>query len=153
MTNPIVALKDRLINHLLIQPESLDMSEFSRASALYVTTFCLAGLILTVSGVGMTYGPQGKAYGLREGETLPSAQWVRHEVSLSERAVDPATVIIPAKARELWAKAYGDRAAKLLPFYARDWELDTSRLSQVTPEKLIQFLQVINSVAALAVAA
>jgi hypothetical protein len=148
MKNALVPLKDQLIHHLVTQPESLDMSEFSRVSALCVTTFCLAGLILTVSRVGMRYGPEGRAFGLQEAEIPPNARWVTYEVSLSKKPVNPATVVIPAKARELWAAAYGDAAAKLLPFYARDWELETCHLSQVTPEKLIQLLQVINTVAA-----
>lgn len=147
MKKPLVALKDRIVRRLMAEPECLNMAEFSRVSVLFVPTFCLAGLILDESRVAMAYGPEGRAIGLLEGEAPPTPSWVRYETSLSEVAVDPATVVIPAKARQLWAADHGDAAAKLLPFYGRDWELEPHQMHQVMPERLIQLLEAINAVA------
>jgi len=147
MKHHLVALKDRIIRRLMAHPECLNMSEFSRISALFVPTFCLAGLILDESGVGMQHGGDGRAMGLLACEAQPSPSWIRYETSLSKEIVAPENVVIPAKARELWAIEHGAAAAKILPFYARDWELETPQLGQITPERLIQLLQTINIVA------
>lgn len=149
MQNPLFALKDRILDRLIARPETLDMAEFSRVSAYLVTTFCLAGLILDESGVRLKYSDAGVAVGLADGERKPSQQWVAYEISLSGAPnVDRAFIVMAARARELWAAAYGERAARLLPFYARDWEVDPSQLRTIRPEKVISLLQAINVVAA-----
>jgi hypothetical protein len=147
MKNPLVALEDRMVHRLMTEPECLEMSEFSRVSALFVTTFCLAGLILDESGVQMEYGPEGRAIALLAGESQPSPRWVAYEMSLSDMNVRREMVVIQAKARELWADQYGDAAAKLLPFYARDWDLEPHEAHQVTPEQVISLLRSVNAVA------
>lgn len=147
MMNPQLTLKDKVVIRLVSTPECLDMREFSALSEICGTTFCLAGLILDESGVVLEYSPEGIAVGLEEGEIPPSSYWVAFEVSLSVRPVAPSRVMIAAKARELWAAEFGAAAAKLLPFYAPDWEVDAEDLDQVTPDRVVELLQVINLVA------
>lgn len=157
MNTQISTLQERVIHRLVTDPEGLNMSEFSAVSTVGAvgavgrkrkaacrTTFCLAGLILDESQVCMEYGPRGLAVGLEEGEEQPADYWIDHELSLSPRLVDRSAVAIAAKARELWAAAYGEEAAKLLPFYAPDWQ--TKNLAKVKPPQVIELLQVINEV-------
>lgn len=152
MNNPSLALKERVVIRLVSRPETLDMRSFSarprtksKRNLFYGLTFCLAGLILDESQVGMQYDSRGAAVALAKGEAPPSRQWVDHELSLAENKVKPSLVVIAAKARELWAAEYGDAAAKLLMFYEPEWN---ARLEDVTAEQVVQFLQVVNVLAA-----
>lgn len=142
MNNPHLPLKERVVIRLSTDPESLDMSQFES---------CLAGLILDVSDIPLAYDAEGSAIGLAKGVNPPSRRWVKHEVYRS--GVDPAKVVIPAKAREVWAKEYGEEAAKLLPFYGQEWGVQPSKLDQVKAEAVIDVLLSINDVAAERVAA
>jgi hypothetical protein len=164
MNTQYLTLQERVINRLVTDPDILDMTEFSalssttsssrkkrKAKTACSTTFCLAGLILDESQVCMEYGPEGFAVGLEEGEDPPAERWIEHELSLSEHLVDRSIVLIAAKARELWAGAHGEVAAKLLPFYAPDWE--TKNLATVKPDQVVELLQIINDVFATKAAA
>lgn len=147
MKNPQLSLKDKVVVRLISAPDCLDMREFSALSESG-TTFCIAGLILDVSGVVLEYSPEGIAVGLEAGEAPPASRWVEYEMSISARPVAPSRVMIAAKARELWAEEFGDAAAQVLPFYAPDWEVDAEDLEQVTADRVVELLQVINLVAA-----
>jgi len=147
MKNPQLSLKDRVIIRILTRPECLRMEEFSVTSSCG-TTFCLAGLICDECGVSMRYRSNGVAMGLAPGETPPAQRWIRHEMSLSDRPVGRLYVLIAAKARELWAAEYGEKAAKLLLFYAPEWGVAREDLDQVDPMDVVDFLQVVNEYAA-----
>lgn len=142
MNNPHLPLKERVVIRLSTNPESLDMSQFES---------CLAGVILDVSDIPLAYDAEGSAIGLAKGITPPSRRWVKLEVFRS--GLDPVKVVIPAKAREVWAKEYGEEAAKLLPFYGLEWGVGPSELDQVKAEAVIDVLLFINDVAAERVAA
>jgi hypothetical protein len=146
MNNQHLPLKERVVIRLSTSPESLDMSAFAIRQTTQGTTFCLAGLILDVSDVTMTYDADGAALGLAKGVTPPSRRWVKHEVYRS--GLEPTKVVIPAKARELWANEYGEEAAELLPFYGTEWGVEPSNLDQVTAEDVINVLLSVNAVAA-----
>ena len=147
MKKPHLPLKDRIVARLMRDPACLRMDEFSDISGECGTTFCLAGIILHESGVVMEYGPKGLAVGLEEGESLPSARWVDHEISLSARRVQRSSVMIAAKAREIWAAAYGDESAEMLPFYGPDWGLDHREMNQVKAEHVVGVLEIISGLA------
>jgi hypothetical protein len=147
-----LSLKDKVIVRLTMAPECLDMREFSALGSCG-TTFCLAGLILHESGVFLEYSPEGIAVGLEEGETPPASHWVDYEISLSARPVAPSRVMIAAKAREAWASEFGDEAARLLPFYGPDWQVEPEDMDQVTAEQVVELIQVINAVAGELIAA
>lgn len=154
MINPSPALKEKIIINLTTDPDSLNMLHYgtlARGAPTRSTkkrrlraTFCLVGHILVAAGIAMEY-EDGIAVRLGAREKPPTAQWVAYEVSISEVAVDPRAVALPAKARECWADRYGDEAARRLPFYGPDWELEPHQLNQVTPGRVIEALQVINA--------
>jgi hypothetical protein len=145
MINRRLPLKDRAIVWLTTRPQQFSMAEFS-FSTRNAKTFCLAGLILELSGVRMAYSDEGIATALKKGEAPPSPRWIAFELSLSVRPMSVASVTIAAKARELWAAEHGADAAELLPFYAADWEVKQSELGSVTAEQVIEVLQVVNLV-------
>jgi hypothetical protein len=147
MKNPRLSLLQRIIIRLIATPQCFSMAEFSALSGSCGTTFCIAGLILDECGVVMEYSPEGVAVGLEEGEEPPAKRWVEYEISLSAAPVKPHSVMIAAKARELWAADYGDESAMLLPFYGPEWGLDNADVGQVTAVQVVELLQVINHLA------
>lgn len=114
------SLTDRVFNRLVRTPSVLGMSQFSERTP-QGTTFCLGGLILDESNVILTYDLQGRASGLAKGQRAPSPFWINHEL-VQLVGVDAEDVLMPAKAREIWAAEHGEYAGKLLPLYAEDWE-------------------------------
>lgn len=142
-------LKDRIVTRLTREPTCLGMAEFSALSGECGTTFCLAGTVLDESGVAMEYDTEGCAVGLKEGETPPAERWIDHEMALAAGPVSRSSVMIPAKAREIWAAQYGDESAEMLPFYGADWELDNREMSQVTVEQVVEVLEIICGLAEL----
>lgn len=145
---------ERVVRRLIAQPETLGMSQFSTLSGTRTsksksacgTTFCLAGIILDEAGICLEYGPDGVAVGLEEGETPPAAEWLTFEASLTQVAFHVGALTIAAKAREVWAAEYGKEAAKRLPFYGPDFEVESSQLGQVGPQLVIKCVRFINAI-------
>lgn len=136
-------LKARIDDRLTRDPTCLRMAEFSAISPECGTTFCLAGIILDESGVVMEYNPDGLAVGLEEGENVPSDRWVDFEMSLRVRRVPRSSVMIAARAREIWAAEYGDESAEMLPFYGANWGLDNREMDRVTAAQVLGILEII----------
>lgn len=136
------SLIDRAIRRLVTTPSVLDMEHFSVLTD-GGTTFCLAGLILDESAVRMEYHPQlRRAIGLAKGERAPAPEWVRHElsiVSVAHREILAQDVLIPAKAREIWASAYGVTSAKQLPLYPADW--NCVAYDRITADLVVRYLR------------
>jgi hypothetical protein len=139
-------LRSRIIARLLHDPECLEMRFFSRKTECR-TKFCLAGLILDESDVGMDYDAHdGRAKSLAFSVKPASIGWLEHELKRAQRSHDPVgrarpercPLGIAAKAREVWAEAYGVDEARFLPFYAHDWEC---RVEDITPDMVVQRLQ------------
>lgn len=139
-------LRSRIIARLLNDPGCLEMRFFSRQTDEGLK-FCLAGLILNESNIPMEYDAvDGRAKSLAFSVRPASIGWLEHELKRAQRAHDPVgrprpercPLGIAAKAREVWAEAYGVDEARFLPFYAHDWEC---RVEDVTAEMIVQRLQ------------
>lgn len=137
------SLRDRVTTTLVRTPSILDMEHFSMRTD-QGTTLCLAGLILNESGVHMTYDPKlGKANGLAKGTLLPAPEWIRYELSITsiaERQIEAQDVLIPAKARELWAAEHGLDWGMSLPLYAADWGNGVT-YDQITARRVVHYLR------------
>jgi hypothetical protein len=137
MKNREKNLTDRIFTRLVRNPGILCMSQFSMQTPKGLT-FCLGGLILDESGIRVTYNSQGQASGLAKGQRAPSPYWVNKEVQRLV-GVDGEGVLMPAKARELWAAEHGEYAGRVLPLYPEDWETGMT-YERITPEMVLAFL-------------
>lgn len=93
--------------------------------------------------VPVRHNRRGVAIGLGENVAPPAQRWIDDECKRTG-IDDPEVVMIPAKAREIWAAAYGDRAAENLSFYAADWKVKDLRL--VTARQMVEYLRFFNRV-------
>lgn len=132
------SVTDRVITRLVMDEGILDMRYFSRRTE-HGTTYCLAGLILSAAGIGLKYRG-GWAVGLARGEQAPSAESIEHELSQLRGDIPHEAVMIPARAREIWAAEHGDFARRILPLYAEDWGVGTA-YDQITVPMVLAYIR------------
>lgn len=128
-------LKEKLIDLLKKHPEQVDMTIFlqKKRDTACGTTGCLAGNILLAAGVPLI---EHKDILCPSDELVSEAgYWVEREEY--NGCCYPK---IPGVARYLWAKEYGDEAAKQLPFYEDDWD-DSLLFEDLKAKDLINYLQ------------
>lgn len=137
MFNRGKSLTDRVMSRVVKTPSILGMSQFSMLTP-QGKLFCLGGLILDESAIALTYDAKGRASGLAPGQLAPSPFWINYEL---EQLLDVSArdVLMPAKARELWAAEHGEYAGKALPLYADDWE-EGMTYDRITLEMVLNYL-------------
>lgn len=110
-------LKEKVIELLKQDPAGLDMSVWLEQLSDEIdcgTVGCFAGYIIRATGINLVcVRTTGHLYPDYDPETLDSFKSSRFYHYEPE---------IGAFARYLWAKEYGDMAAKALPFYPVEWE-------------------------------
>lgn len=137
-------LIEKLAARLSQDPSILNMSQFSMKTECG-TTYCLAGLILTEAGIEMAYDQHGRAISLARWETKPEPFWVDFEFQVTGLKVPEREVWIQARAREIWARRYGEYAGKILPLYLEGWGDGVTTYDQVTAEKVICYIRAIEA--------
>jgi hypothetical protein len=127
-------LAEKIVKKLRENPEILDMTDFVQDDG---TKFCLAGLILHVSGVKVIskYNPSPEE---GEEEDVCSFSFSLHDVEDQWREYERKNMGLDsgAYARQLWAAEYGEESAKALPFYNINWNV--FELEDVTADILIE---------------
>ena len=109
-----IYLKERIVERLRRNREILDMQHFLVPVSWKVSTYNLAGLILSAAG----YELQLDKYNVRLPLNAPllDKKWYEFESKKGYCRVEQE-VEVAACARQLWEREYGDQEAIELPFY------------------------------------
>lgn len=139
-------LRQKVIKWLKENPESVNMESFMIPKSFQHnqplnecgTVACLAGIICLVSKIPLitTVDKFGYLNDIEPGHDAPE---INYKYCLD---FEKETSYITKVARQLWGEAYGEKAAKNLPFY--DWYDEDGcgmELYEVTAQDLIDYLE------------
>ena len=136
-------LKERIIQHLLTYPDTLDMEVYMAPYSRLLCKHDLSGHILRAAGYHLQVGEDTRQPKLPLNAPLLDKKWVDFELQLGGCK---GYIDVPALARQIWEEEYGEREAQELPFYdesvdampmLRYWD----SLGSVNASDVIEFLQ------------